>query len=661
MPAPVTWVTAPDEPALAQLDAGVRDRSGAALIGPAGVGKTWLLRRAAERLASDFPRVDWVRATATRTAIPFAAVEHLVDVPDTGKTAAVLRAARNRLGDGRLLVVDDAHLLDPLSAALIYQLAVGATVRILLSASVSANPVPAEVSALWRDGLLSRIDLEPPGHDDDRLMAHVADFVDAVSPQARRVLEFLAVCDPLSLEDVAVLTSAGAVDDAAAAGVISVDDDGVRPAHPLFCDAVRAALGGPELRRLRTAVVARLSQAGPRGVVARLRLAALAVGSDSPPPVAQVCAAAADALRLGDLELSERLGQAALAQSPDLSARLTVGYALAWQGRGRDADAVLAEVEPGELTEDEMLAWALPTAANQFWMLSEPERATAFLQATRGKVSSPAARTTLDALSATFAMNAGNLGRAVELADEVLGSSAADDTAVGWAGSAAALCAARMGRFADVDALAERAMSAGQPGLLRFTSGFGQTSALLMAGEPERALELARHLTDFAQRRQPGRAIGEVLVADVLIATGQTAQAVALLRQSAATLAPTGYSWGPLAWMLLAQALGRLGETVEAGKALSRAESRHGLKSMLFAPELALARAWTMSARRDAHGAVAAARDAVKAAERGGQQAVALRAAADAVVLGDPRAGETLTRIAQQVPCAFGRDAVAGL
>ncbi|WP_236728607.1 AAA family ATPase, partial [Mycolicibacterium obuense] len=609
VPAPVTWVTAPDEPALAQLDAGVRDRSGAALIGPAGVGKTWLLRRAAERLASDFPRVDWVRATATRTAIPFAAVEHLVDVPDTGKTAAVLRAARNRLGDGRLLVVDDAHLLDPLSAALIYQLAVGATVRILLSASVSANPVPAEVSALWRDGLLSRIDLEPPGHDDDRLMAHVADFVDAVSPQARRVLEFLAVCDPLSLEDVAVLTSAGAVDDAAAAGVISVDDDGVRPAHPLFCDAVRAALGGPELRRLRTAVVARLSQAVPRGVGARLRLAALAVGSDSPPPVAQVCAAAADALRLGDLELSERLGQAALAQSPDLSARLTVGYALAWQGRGRDADAVLAEVEPGELTEDEMLAWALPTAANQFWMLSEPERATAFLQATRGKVSSPAARTTLDALSATFAMNAGNLGRAVELADEVLGSSAADDTAVGWAGSAAALCAARMGRFADVDALAERAMSAGQPGLLRFTSGFGQTSALLMAGEPERALELARHLTDFAQRRQPGRAIGEVLVADVLIATGQTAQAVALLRQSAATLAPTGYSWGPLAWMLLAQALGRLGETVEAGKALSRAESRHGLKSMLFAPELALARAWTMSARRDAHGAVAAARD----------------------------------------------------
>ncbi len=171
-----------------------------------------------------------------------------------------------------------------------------------------------------------------------------------------------------------------------------------------------------------------------------------------------------------------------------------------------------------------------------------------------------------------------------------------------------------MGRFGEVDALAERAIAAGHPGLLRFTSGFGQTTALLMAGELDRAQALGQQLTDFAQMQQPGRAIGEVLVADVLIAKGELESAVSLLRGAAAALAPTGYSWGPLAWMLLAQALGQLGETVEAGKILSRAESRHGLKSMLFAPELSLARAWTMSARGDEHGAVAAARDAAKAA-----------------------------------------------
>ena len=125
------------------------------------------------------------------------------------------------------------------------------------------------------------------------------------------------------------------------------------------------------------------------------------------------------------------------------------------------------------------MAWALPRAANQFWMLSEPERATAFLQATRNRVSSPAAQTTLDALSATFAMNAGNPSRAMQIADEVLASPSADDTAVGWAAAAAALSSARMGRFAEVDALAERAIAAGHPGLLRFTSGFGQTTALV--------------------------------------------------------------------------------------------------------------------------------------------------------------------------------------
>ena len=659
MPASVPWVTGPAEPVLAQLESGVHDRSGAALIGPAGVGKSWLLRRAVERLGAEFPRVDWVHATAARSTIPFAAVEHLIDVPETGTTAAVLCGARQALGDGRLLVVDDADLLDPPSAALIYQLAVGATVRLLVAAGVSGAPAPAEVSALWQDGLLARIDLHPPGHDDARLMAHVADMVDALAPGPRRVLEFLSVCDPLSLEDLATLTSAQAVEDAAQAGMIAVDEDGARAAHPLFCAAVREALGGPELRRLRTALVGRLAAAGPRGVVARLRLASLAIGSDQPPPADEVCAAARDALRLGDLDLCERLGRAALAQDQGLEARLTVGYALAWQGRGRDAEEVLSAVDPAGLGDDELMAWALPTAANQFWMLSQPERATAFLRTTRAKMGSASARITLDALSATFAMNAGTLGKAVDLADRVLTSPDADDTAVGWAASAAALCAARSGRFGDVDTLAERALSAAQPGLLRFTSGFGQTTALVFTGEPRRALALARRLTDFAQRRQPGRAIGEVLIADVLIAMGQPALAAGLLREAAATLTPTGYSWGPLAWMLLAQALGRLGKPVEAGKALTRAESRHGLKSMLFAPELALARAWSLSARRDTHGAVGAVRDAVRTAQRGGQTAIALRAAADAVTLGDPRGVETLTAITREVDCAFGRDALA--
>jgi ATPase family associated with various cellular activities (AAA) len=647
---PVEWVTAPHEPALELLEAGTRTRAGAVLIGPAGVGKTTLARAAAERLGAQFDRVDWV--TATAPTIPFAAFGHLIDIPETGRTAAVLRAVRESLGDGRLLVVDDAHLLDRLSAAVVYHLAVSGAATLIVTV-VADGPVPDEISALWRDDLLIRIDVEPAGHDDSRLATQVEEFVAALPRSAHRVLEYLAVEDPLPLADVAALAGREAVEQAEASGAVVVSENEIRSAHPLYVDAVGDALGGPELRRLRTELADRLAATPPRGVVDRLRVAVLALDSDRPQPVAEVIAAAEESLRLGDLELSERLGRAAVARAPGLAARLPLAYALAWQGRGREADAVLAEIDPGALSEPELMAWALPRAANQFWMLSEPERATAFLRATRNRVSSPAAQTTLDALSAMFAMNAGSPSRAKQIADEVLVSPSADDTAVGWASAAAALSSARMGRFDEVDRMAEQAIAAGQPGLLRFTSGFGQTTKLLMAGELDRAQALGQQLTDFAQRQQPGRAIGEVLVADVLIAKGDLETAVTLLRRAAAALAPTGYSWGPLAWMLLAQALGQLGATAEAGKILSRAESRHGLKSMLFAPELALARAWTMSARRDPHGAVAAAREAARSAERGGQSAVALRALHDAVRLGDIRAADGIARLG--VDCVFGR------
>lgn len=363
--------------------------------------------------------------------------------------------------------------------------------------------------------------------------------------------------------------------------------------------------------------------------------------------MSDLISAAADALGRGDLDAAEELSRAALRGGESLAARLTLAQALAWHGRGRDADEVLAEVDPAALSEPELIAWALPRAANQFWMLDEPERATAFLRATRGRLTSAS---TVDALLSTFAMNAGSPARAVEIADAVLARADADDQAVGWAASTAALSHARMGNVAPVDELAARAVAAGRPGLLRFTCGFGQTTALVLAGETARAETLARELLSASQ---PSCAIGQVVLADVLITRGGLDAAVSLLREATGVLAPTGYSWGPLAWMLLAQALGQQGLPVDAAKALSRAESRHGLKSMLFAPELSLARAWTCAARSDSVGAISAAREASRAASRGGQTAVALRALHDAVRLGDARAGDGIAALG--LDCAFSR------
>ena len=424
-------------------------------------------------------------------------------------------------------------------------------------------------------------------------------------------------------------------------------------------DLMRVGLSNALTAALMGAVVASLSAHPAEHVSDRLRLASLAVDSDAPQPVDDVVAAAEQALRLGDLALAERLSGSALGRGAGLPARLVLAHALGYQGRGRDADAVLAAVNPGELSEPDLMAWALPRAANQFFMLSEPERATAFLQTTRNRISVPGDRITLDALTATFAMNAGNIDRAVKVAGQVLASPDATDTAVAWAGSAAALCAARQGRFDAVDALARRALDAEHPGLLRFTVGLAQLTVLLAAERHAEARTLAEQFTDFAELQQPGRAIGEVLLADALIADGDFARAAELLGPAAAALERTGYSWGPLALLLLATAQARQGDVAAASKALSRAESRHGTKSALFAPELGMARAWRLACMRDARGALTAARDAARTAERGGQLAVALRAWQVAVRLGDDRAVDPLTRLGEQVDCALGRGALA--
>src|ERR1700739_42325 len=106
-------------------------------------------------------------------------------------------------------------------------------------------------------------------------------------------------------------------------------------------------------------------------------------------------AAAAEALRVGDLELGETLARSALRGSGSLAARLTLAQALAWQGRGREADETLAAVDPSGLSDADLMAWALPRAANQFWLLSKPTQAVAFLQTIRNRIPAPARRPTL--------------------------------------------------------------------------------------------------------------------------------------------------------------------------------------------------------------------------------------------------------------------------
>lgn len=670
---PIRWNVPQHASTLEQLEAALADgvRTGAVVLGPDGVGKSTLARLAAEHYSSARPStfIRWVTGTPTERVVPFGAFSHVVDIADIGKPAALLRAARASLSRDRqgdlLLIVDDAHDLDVLSATLVYQLALAGTARMIVTAR--ADAAPDAIAALWTDGLLDRIDVDAPGAATST--AEVDTFIAELPAAARAVLDYLAVEEPLSLADLAALAGDGAVAEAQDWGAAETrvrdehsDEPVVYTAHPLFSERARVALGADGARQRRTDVVRLRSKHPPQHLSDRLRLASVALDSDAPQPVAEVVDAAQQALRLGDLPLGERLARAALERSSDapaLGARLALANSLAFQGRGREAEALLAAVDPAALSDTDLMAWTLLRAANQFFMLSEPERATAFLQTIRNRVPDVGPRLTLDALSATFAMNAGNIERAVEIARTVLAAPAADDQAVAWAASAATLCSARQGRFADVAPLARRAQGAEHPGLLRFTVGLGETTMLLMTGRLDASTELAQQFTDFAELQQPGRAIGEVLLANTLIAAGRFADAAALLGPAAAALERTGYSWGPLSLMLLATALAQQGDIAGSAKALSRAESRHGTKSALFSPELGVARAWRLAAGRDTHGAVAAARDAARMAERRGQSAVALRVWHEAVRLGDPRAADPLARLCSEIDCAAGELALS--
>ncbi|MEI7914442.1 MAG: AAA family ATPase, partial [Mycobacteriaceae bacterium] len=634
----------------------------------------------------------------------------LVGIHEVGKPAELIAGAAEALASqtkSAPIIVDNARLLDPLSATLVYHLAQEAangngsplivTVRSVLRA-------PRVVSALWEDGLLRRVDVLPldgaetaavvsgaggdsrhdtaavlyrrsagnplhlrmllaTGGSDETLNAAIDHYLSELPAGGRDVLGYLCVFEPTSRDDLVALTDETRVQAAIDAGVAADHDRMVYSGHPLFLERLAVSLGRDEIARRRTALAAHLSAQPSPTQAERLRHILLTLQGAGPVDTAAAVSAAEQVLRLGDLGLAERLARGALEHADSLEARLALSYALAWQGRGREADSVLGAVDVGALSEEQLMAWALPRAANQFWMLSEPERATTFLQNVRGRVGATSSHLTLDALSATFAMNAGNVHRAVEIAEQVLLHPDAPDMAVAWAASAASLSRARMGRLEAVWPTVQRALGAEYPGLLRFTVGLAETSSLLMAGDTEQALATARSFTDFAELAQPGRAIGEVLLAQVLLARGEDAEAAALMAPAAATLERTGYSWGPLALMYLTTALAHLGEIPESAKALARAQSRHGTKSALFAPELGIARAWRLTTIGDHPGALTAARGAARMAERGGQCAVAVRAWHEAVRLGDRRAGQPLAAIAEAQPdlgaCAYTRMALA--
>jgi len=82
----------------------------------------------------------------------------------------------------RVLVVDDAHLLDDSSAALVLRLALRGRTRLLVTVR-EGEPVPQDVSRLWEEGLLPRMRLAPLTEDEcgELLSRAVGGYVDTLT------------------------------------------------------------------------------------------------------------------------------------------------------------------------------------------------------------------------------------------------------------------------------------------------------------------------------------------------------------------------------------------------------------------------------------------------------------------------------------------------
>lgn len=140
---------------------------GLLIAGAAGLGKTRIAAECAARARAAGYRAVAVSGHRSYRELPFGALAHLMPAVAADTVSADRGALLRRLaatlstpagGEPALLVLDDAHLLDDSSATLVYQMAAANSVAVVATMR-AGEPAPDAVVALWKDGLLQRLDL----------------------------------------------------------------------------------------------------------------------------------------------------------------------------------------------------------------------------------------------------------------------------------------------------------------------------------------------------------------------------------------------------------------------------------------------------------------------------------------------------------------------
>lgn len=398
---------------------------GVAVFGDAGVGKTRLVSEAVEARRAEGTAVEWVRATEAARDIPLGSFSHLLGGADDAQHRDdLLHLALSRLeeragGGGFLLAVDDAHLLDDVSVALVHLAVTQSPTRVLLSIR-AGEPLPPGLVALWKDELVARLDVGPlsreateqlvlavlgrgvpaslldriwqlsrgnalfvrelvnaaversegggggrivlpAGGSRERLRELVEERLRLLDPPARAALDIVAVGEQVPLEAAERLIDPLDLEALERRGLVEVVDEppagSVQVAHPLYGEIIADAL--PRLRR-RAVLRDLVGAVSDLEHFDRLRLATWQLASGVPGDPGQLLSLAREAQARFDHRLAERLALAAGGTSR-ADAGLVLAEALSGQGRIDDAGAALTALIPADAEQAAHIAVARAT------------------------------------------------------------------------------------------------------------------------------------------------------------------------------------------------------------------------------------------------------------------------------------------------------------
>lgn len=690
---------------------------GILICGAQGVGKSRIAREALSRAAARGCATRWTSGTASATSIPLGAFTSWAPT-GVGDTLALLRGVIESLAPPDspakvVLCVDDAHLLDELSAFVVHQIVTRGAATVILTVR-DGEPVPAAVADIWARTNFERLDLAPLSVDDvtrlvsqalagpvdpaavqrlwdvtggnglyltniveqevadgrltceDRcwrwsgslvvppgLVGLIESRIGALSTAVGEIIDALAVGEPLELDVLQRIGDSKAIEEAETRGLIDLQPAGVgieaRLAHPLYGEVRRRRAPRSRLRRLRGAVATELAAAANHDDIRTVvRRAALSVDSDLAPDAGLLVRAAYGAVWLGEMNLADRLAEAAVRAGAGPEPQFIRAHALSWSGHGGAAEAVFATIDVGALSDDERARFAFLRSSNALWALGDPDLARSLIEEA-SEIPTETARTYVTAFMTVFWFAMDDAEAAVQAANTLtLRDIPVVGAEIAWVLAQISADAGRTGdAVADAAAgraVATRALDAPQ---MRFNIADAEVSALLLAGQTADAFRVAAET-----RRQagdlPGTAqlLGEAVAGCAALGSGDLPSACSLLERAAEGLSashPGG--WGYRYRIPYATALAMCGRSEEAGAALAALDGVHRRFRRLD-HEHSLARAWLAASQGAVSEAIALARGAGERACGDGRFAVEVLCLQTATQFGDRTTASRLHELA---------------